>query len=200
MMENDRVARQLAFLAEADRLKSVLRRSLITDGSRQENSAEHSWHLALLAVVLAEYAEPGVDLNRVIRLVVLHDLVEIDAGDTFAYDVAGQAGRVAREERAAARLYGLLPADQAEECIVLWREFEAGLTPEAHFANALDRLQPVLQNLHTAGGTWRLHGVTLEQVLQRVEPVRTAAPTLWPAVERLLHDAVAAGLLASQVQ
>jgi putative hydrolase of HD superfamily len=195
-MEPDRVMRQLAFVAEADRLKNVLRRSLITDGSRQENSAEHSWHLALLAIVLAEYAEPGVDLSQVIRLVVLHDLVEIDAGDTFAYDVTGQAGRVEREERAAARIYNLLPADQAAYCLALWREFEAGVSPEARFANALDRLQPVLQNLRTNGGTWRRHGVTLEQVLQRVEPVRLAAPTLWPVVERLLQDAVAARLLA----
>ena len=128
-METDRVARQIEFLVEMDRLKSVLRQSLITDGSRRENSAEHSWHLALLALVLAEYAEPGLDLQRVIRMVLLHDVVEIDAGDTFAYDLAGQSGRLERELRAAERLFGLLPPDQAEPFAAIWHEFEAGETP-----------------------------------------------------------------------
>lgn len=191
-----RMSEQITFIVELDRLKSVLRRSMITDGSRNENSAEHSWHLAMLALVLAEYAEPAVDLNHVVRMVLVHDVVEIDAGDTFAYDTAGQTGRVAREELAARRIYGLLPVDQAQTLLGLWREFEAGVTPDARFANALDRLQPMLQNLNTSGGTWRSHGITLRQVLLRAAPIREAAPALWPYIESLLMGAVMSGLLA----
>ena len=161
--------RQVGFLLEADRLKTVLRQSTLTDRSRRENSAEHSWHLALMALVLAEHAPPGTDLGRVMVMVVLHDLVEIDAGDLFAYATPADQARQERAERAAAdRLFALLPPAQASSLRALWEEFEERATAEAKFARALDRLQPMLINMVTDGGTWAAHGVTADQVLVRV--------------------------------
>jgi len=189
MSENfgqDRFQRQLAFIVEIDKLKTVLRRSMLTDLSRRENSAEHSWHLTLMAVLLHEHAEQPVDLMRVMKMLLVHDIVEIDAGDTFAYDVAGRVDKEERERRAADRLFSLLPEDHAVELRACWDEFEENRSPEARFANALDRLQPLLQNLHTKGGTWRSHGVTLEQVIERMQPIQNACPSLWPWVEHSL--------------
>ncbi len=189
MSENfgqDRFQRQLAFIVEIDKLKTVLRRSMLTDLSRRENSAEHSWHLTLMAVLLHEHAEQPVDLMRVMKMLLVHDIVEIDAGDTFAYDVAGRVDKEERERRAADRLFSLLPEDHAVELRACWDEFEENRSPEARFANALDRLQPLLQNLHTKGGTWRSHGVTLEQVIERMQPIQSACPSLWPWVEHSL--------------
>jgi len=191
-----RMERQLAFVMELDRLKGVLRQTRVLDGARQENSAEHSWHLAFCAVVLAEHAPPGTDLPRVLKMVLVHDVVEIDAGDAFAYDPAANLGKEERERLAAARICGLLPADQAEELGALWEEFEAGTTPDARFANALDRLQPLLLNFQGRGGSWRYHSVTHDRVLARMDPIREGAPGLWPLVLRLLDEAVARGYLA----
>jgi len=173
---------QIAFLLEADRLKNVLRRTTLTDSSRQENSAEHSWHLALAAMILKEYAVEPVDLPRVTKMVVVHDLVEIDAGDTFAYDSAANTSKSVRERAAADRIFSLLPPDLGGELRTLWEEFEAYATPDARFANAIDRLQPLLQNMKTEGGTWRVYGPTREQVLERMDPVRVAVPAFWPVV------------------
>ena len=173
---------QLAFLAEIDRLKGIIRRTPIMDGSRLENSAEHSWHLAMMAVVLAEHAEPGVDVGRVMRMVLVHDIVEIDAGDTFAYDVAANVGKEEREQRSADRIFGLLPSAQAAELRALWDEFEDGTTPESRFALALDRLQPLLANDRAGGGSWRTHAVTREQVVARMRPIEGAMPAVWPLV------------------
>jgi putative hydrolase of HD superfamily len=189
----DRLARQLAFIVEIDKLKTVLRQTLLTDESRRENSAEHSWHLALMAALLAEYAPAGADVARVVRMVLVHDLVEIDAGDAFCYDPVAVLGKEEREQACADRLFALLPADQAAEFRELWDEFEARTTPDGRFANALDRLQPLLQNLHTRGGTWRLNGVARGQVLKRMEPIRDTLPALWPVVEDILERAVAEG-------
>lgn len=186
MSELTRVEHQLAFLLEIDRLKGVLRQTLLCDGSRHENSAEHSWHLALMAVVLAEHAAEPVDVTRVIGMLLVHDVVEIDAGDTFAYDTSANADRAARERQAADRIFGLLPPEQGRELRALWEEFEARETAEARAANALDRLQPLLLNDRARGGSWRTHGVRRSQVLQRMEPIRTALPTLWPTVERIV--------------
>lgn len=180
--DTSRLERQLAFIVEADRLKSVLRRTTLCDGSRQENSAEHSWHLALMATVLSEHADPAVNVARVMRMVLVHDLVEIDAGDTFAYDVAANVGREARERVAAERIFGLLPTEQGDELRTLWSEFEAQSTPDARAAAALDRLQPLLNNHQSGGGSWRLHGVSRAQVLRRMEPIRTGLPAVWPSV------------------
>ena len=177
-----RIDQQLVFLVEADKLKNVLRRTTLTDGSRHENTAEHSWHLALTAMVLQEYASSPVNLPKVLRMLVVHDVVEIDAGDTFAYDAAGNATKEARERRAADRIFGLLPADLAAELRSLWEEFDAAATPEARFANAVDRIQPFLQNRETGGGTWHTHNLSRDQVLARMDPVRTALPQLWPTI------------------
>jgi putative hydrolase of HD superfamily len=178
----DRLERQLAFLAEVDRLKGVLRRTTLCDGSRAENSAEHSWHLAVAALVLGEHAGRDVDLLHVVRMVLVHDLVEIDAGDTFAYDAKANEDREARELRAADRIFGMLPGSQGTELRALWEEFESGETPSARFAIALDRLQPLLSNHHAKGGSWRAHGVNRAQVLRRMAPIEAAAPSLWPTV------------------
>lgn len=185
---DERLDRQLRFLVEIDRLKSVLRRTLLTDGSRRENSAEHSWHIALMAVLLAEHAPDGTDLDRAVRMLLVHDLVEIDAGDTFAYDASGNDTRAAREQAAADRIFGLLPPDQAAELRALWDEFEAGLTPEARFAVAIDRLQPLMQNVMAGGGTWRAHGVTRQQVLERMRPIGQASDRLWRYAEWAVSD------------
>ena len=196
-MPADRLARQIAFLVEADRLKSVTRRTSLIDGSRLENSAEHSWHLALAAIILREYAAAPVDLVRVLELVVVHDLVEIDAGDAFAYDTAAQSIRAQREEAAADRLFGLLPPEQAEYVRDLWEEFEARQTIESQFANALDRLQPLLQNASSGGGSWRTHDLTRADVLRRMAPVETAMPAIWPTVVEIVDAFCAAGVLKS---
>ena len=159
-MTSPRLAQQLRFVAEADRLKAVLRQTRLMDASRRENSAEHSWHLALMAVVLAEYAPETTDLARVLEMLVLHDVIEIEAGDTFAYDAAANLDKAAREQAAATRTFGLLPQDLNARLRALWEEFEGGATNEARFANALDRLQPLLGNFYSGGGTWLEHGVT----------------------------------------
>lgn len=197
-MQTDRLAQQIQFIIEIDKLKGILRQTLLMDGSRRENSAEHSWHLAMMAVLLIEYAPVGVDLLDVIKMLLLHDLVEIDAGDTFCYDLQGNETKAEREMQAATRLFGLLPKDQGAELRAIWQEFEAQETAAARFAAALDRLQPVLHNQQTRGGTWQLHQINRSQVERRVSPIETGAPELWPFVQNLLDDCVAAGYLKPQ--
>ena len=195
-MSDERLTQQLRFLLEADRLKRVDRRNLLADGSRRENTAEHSWHLALLALVLAEHAVEPVDVGRVVAMLLLHDLVEIDAGDTYIYDDAAHDDKAARELAAADRLYALLPDDQALELRLLWDEFELGETVDARFARSLDRFQPLLLNHASEGRSWQEHGITADRV--RAVNLRAAdgAPPLGPVVEELIADAVARGLLA----
>lgn len=176
----------MAFLAESDRLKNVLRQTRILSGERRENDAEHSWHLALMAMVLAEHADPPVDLTRVLAMVVVHDLVEIDAGDTFVYDTAGMADKTEREVRAAERIFGLLPADQAAHMRALWDEFEAQGTSEALFAGALDRLAAVVPNAHLDGGTWREHEIPVERIVSRNAGIHDGAPALWSHAQSLI--------------
>lgn len=193
--EHGRLAQQIQFILEIDRLKQVLRQTLLTDSSRRENSAEHSWHLAIMAMILAEYAPAGVDLPQAIKMLLIHDLVEIDAGDTFCYDVQGNQDKAAREAQAATRLFGLLPAEQGEELRQLWEEFEAQHTVTAQFAAALDRIQPFLHNRQTQGGTWRIHNVSRAQVMQRMAPVATGTPALWEFVQQAIESCVTAGYL-----
>jgi len=189
-----RLERQLDFIRELDRLKSVLRRTSLIDRSRLENTAEHTWHLATMAVVLAEHAPEGADVARVIEMLLVHDIVEIDAGDTFAFDASANVGKLEREQAAASRLFGLLPADLAQRLRALWDEFEEGESPDARFANALDRMQGLVQNdAGGDGGSWRQHGVTAAQVLVRMSPIQRAAPGLWPVVLDAVARAVAAG-------
>ena len=192
-----RLQQQLAFILEADRLKQVIRRSYLVDASRLENSAEHSWHLALMALVLQEHANEEVSLLRVLQMVVIHDLVEIDCGDTYLFDDAAQAGKLAREELAAARLFGLLPPDQAAEFYALWQEFEARETADARFANALDRLIPLLHNYHSRGRSWQEHGIRSQQVRDRLASIDSGSLELWSYAEALIEAAVAEGILES---
>ena len=194
-MTNQRLQQQIAFVVEIDRLKQVLRQTTLIDASRRENSAEHSWHLAMMALVLAEYAPAGVDVQRAIHQVLIHDLVEIDAGDTFCYDAAGHDDKAQREQRAADRIFGLLPEAIAQELRQLWDEFEAQATPTARFAASLDRIQPLLHNWQTQGGTWKQHHISRAQVMQRMAPVETGAPELWPFVLEVIDESVEAGYL-----
>jgi putative hydrolase of HD superfamily len=193
---NPRLSKQIAFLVEADKLKTILRRTPLADASRLENSAEHSWHIGLAAMVLAEYAPPGVDVGHVLELVTVHDLVEIDAGDTFAYDPEHALTKDARERAAADRMFGLLPSGEGARLRALWEEFEERATPEARFANALDRFQALLLNMQSGGGSWTAHGVRRSQVLVRMEPVRAALPAVWPYVLDVIDRACASGLIS----
>ncbi|MBA85613.1 HD domain-containing protein [Thalassobius sp. S69A] len=175
-----RLDAQMAFLTEACKLKSVDRATLLCDGSRRENSGEHSWHLALYALTLAEHAPQGVDINRVIRMLLLHDLVEIDAGDAPIFGTHDPAATEADEQAAAARIFGLLPGDQGGELLALWQEFEANQTPDATFAKSLDRFQPPNQNLASGGGSWVEYNVDFDTVASKVgAKVAHGAPGLW---------------------
>ena len=191
----ERLRKQMEFIMETDRLKTVYRQTLVSDGSKRENDAEHSWHLALMAMLLQEHAAEPVDLLRVIKMVLIHDLVEIDAGDTFCYDQQANADKEQREQRAAERLFALLPEDQCRDMWQLWQEFEDRKTPEARFAAALDRLQPMLNNAVTGGGTWMRHDIGSSQVRKRGEPIAQASPVLGQYLEQLLEQAIAEGIL-----
>ncbi|MGA4878576.1 HD domain-containing protein [Streptomyces lydicamycinicus] len=189
----ERLRRQIEFIIEADRLKNVFRRSPLLSADRRENDAEHSWHLALMTLVLTEYADEPVDAGKVLALVVVHDLVEIYAGDTFLYDTAAAADQEEREQQAADKLFALLPDDQREYFRALWDEFEARVTPEARFAKAMDRLQPLLLNYGNRGGTWRTPGVTEEDVLARKSVIKDASADLWRYAQDLIHTGAANG-------
>ena len=180
MSQTDRLDAQMAFLSEACRLKSVTRANTPCDGTRYENSAEHSWHVALYALILGEHAPTGVSPDRVIKMLLLHDLVEIDAGDTPLYAQTDHNAIAQAEDAAATRLFGLLPADQTTALRALWDEFESAETPDARFAKAIDRFQPPNQNLASDGTSWRDHNATLTQVETRVgQPITRGAPVLW---------------------
>lgn len=186
----DRLTKQIDFILEIDKLKNILRRSLITDGSRRENDVEHSWHLAVMVTLLSEYAAEPVDLMRTVKMVLIHDIVEIDAGDTIIYDTGAREEVVQAERAAADRIFALLPADQAAEFRALWDEFEQRITSEARFARALDRLQPIMLNVATQGQTWRENKVTFDRVMALNRPIIEAgAPSLVPFLEQLLLDA-----------
>lgn len=196
-MKSARLDEQIEFLVEADKLKDVVRQTLCIHSRRSENDAEHSWHLCLLAIVLAEHAnEPNLDLARVLKMLIIHDLVEIDAGDTFAYDQAGMASQHEREARAADRIFGLLPEPQGPAFRALWDEFEERKTPESRFAAAVDRFQPMLQNCRTQGHAWAKHGITRDRVVRRNAHIAEGCAPLWDYAERMLDRAVAAGHLA----
>jgi acetyl esterase/lipase/5'-deoxynucleotidase YfbR-like HD superfamily hydrolase len=194
LSSEDRLKAQLAFLLEIDKLKLVQRRNELADASRRENTAEHSWHLVLFAMTLAEQS-PGIDAAHAVRLVAVHDLVEIDAGDTFFWDAKGYEDKEDRERAAAKRLFGLLPADQAAEYEALWEEFEAAQTPEAVFANAVDKLAPVLLNSHSGGRSWRENGITATMVREKMTVIRKASAKLGDALEMLIAKGEASGAL-----
>ena len=190
-----RLDQQIGFILELDTLKSVLRRSYLLNNTRRENSAEHSWHLSAMALVLAEHANVDIDQFRVLKMLLVHDIVEIDSGDTYIYDTAGNDTKAVREQEAAQRIFGLLPDDQKLELTQLWQEFEARETPEAKFAAALDRLMPLLHNYHTEGRSWREHGITKQQVLNLNRHIADGSQSLWEYAEALIGDAAAKGYL-----
>jgi putative hydrolase of HD superfamily len=190
-MTTSRLARQVDFITELDKLKLILRRISVVGGSRLENSAEHSWHLGVMVPILAEYAPDEVDVGRVMKMLLIHDVVEIDAGDTFCFDPEANLDKEEREVRAADRLFRMLPDDQAQELRGLWDEFESGRTPEARFANAMDRLQGLLMNYGNNGGTWLEYGITREQILTRMDPIREGAPAIWPFVLNVVDEVLA---------
>lgn len=195
-MIDPRLRQQIDFILEIDRLKEITRRTYLASGNRRENTAEHSWHLAMLVMVLAEYAAEPIDVGHTMKLVLVHDIVEIDAGDTFAYDTDGNNSKSKRETAAADRIFGLLPLDQAQSMRALWDEFEARATPEARFANVVDRLMPMLHNFYTDGKGWSEHGVTIDRVVERNQTiVAEGSPALWDFVEHLLKVAIAKGYL-----
>ncbi|MGG6269748.1 HD domain-containing protein [Leptolyngbya sp. AN03gr2] len=190
-----RLQAQIQFIVEIDKLKHVFRQTLLMDKSRRENDAEHSWHLAMMAIVLSEYADSQVNLLRVLKMVLIHDLVEIDAGDTFCYDAIALQDQSDREQKAADRLFGMLPENIGEELRTLWEEFEAKETLDAQFAAALDRLQPLLHNYYTQGGTWKMANVTEAQVRKRMAPVSICSPVLGEFVDSLIEDAIRQGFI-----
>ncbi len=195
-MDNERLRKQIEFIVEIDKLKQVLRQNVITGGSRNENDAEHSWHMAVMAILLSEYAgEKNLDLLRVMKMILIHDIVEIDAGDTFCYDEKGYEDKSEREEKAAERLFNILPEDQARELYVLWKEFEELKTPEARFAACLDRFQPLLLNYNTNGHTWQKPGVTSEKVYKRNGILEDNAPQLWELAKEIIEDSINKGIL-----
>ena len=192
-MDSKRLDQQIEFLVEIDRLKSIVRQTLLVDGSRQEDSAEHSWHLAILAVVLVEHSNAPVNLFRVLKMILVHDLVEIDAEDTYCYDEEANRNKEEREKKAADRIFNLLPPDQAVEFHSLWEEFECRQTADAVFAAALDRLQPLLINFRAGGVMWRKHRIRKEQVYLRNSPMEEGSPVLWEYAERMIKDAIEKG-------
>lgn len=188
--------KRMRFILESDKLKGILRNTLITDQSRFESAAEHSWHVALTALVLFDAMPGELDRLRILEMLLVHDLVEIDAGDMLCYDVDRRSAQKEKERKAAERIFNLLPADQAAMLRQRWLEFEAGQTPEARFAQAVDRLQPLLQAIRTGGRTWRHHHIRKEQVIERMQPIRTALPSLWGAVLDMIEAATEKGHLA----
>lgn len=193
---NERLNRQIDFIREIDKLKTIFRQSYLMDQTRHENDAEHTWHITLMSWLLEEHLEQEkVNLLHVMKMLLVHDLVEIDAGDTFAYDEKGQEGKFERELAAAKRIFGLLPVDQRNEMLSLWLEFEERDTLESRYASAMDRIQPLLHNYFTQGKAWREHGVTSDRVLARIQFMREELPGLYTQLEHLIQDAVHKGYL-----
>lgn len=193
----DRLSRQLQFVAEAGRLRAVQRQTMLTEPRRRENSAEHSWHLTVMAITLGEYAPPGTDLGRVVAMLALHDIVEVDAGDLSVYAAeTEQAQQRDAEQAAAERIFGLLPPDEAGRLRQLWNDFEERASPEARFARALDRLQPMLENVKVGGGTWQERAVTADQVLTKVALIADGSVRLGRFARDLIDQAVRDGILA----
>ena len=178
-MEKSRIEKQFEFILEADKEKSILRQTLLSDGKAHENDADHAWHMALMCILLSEYANEPIDVLRTISMILIHDIVEIDAGDTYAYDAQVLSTQSEREQKAADRLYSLLPDDQRDKLRALWEEFEEGKTPEAKFARALDNVQPAMLNNATDGARWVCHAVKLSQILRRNKNTAEGSAALW---------------------
>lgn len=190
-----RLEKQLQFIVEIDKIKQIYRQTYLSDASRKENDAEHSWHIALMAYLLREYADASVDVSRVVPMVLMHDLVEIDAGDTYAYDTVGKATQHEREEKAATRIFGLLPEEQRDWCMKLWQEFEAYETEDAKYAHLLDNLQPLLLNDASGGRSWAEHEVHRSQICQRNKRVPETSIQIWEKMKAIIDSYVDAGIV-----
>ncbi len=187
----ERLKQQILFIKEIDNIKHIFRKTRLFDNSRFENDSEHSWHLALMAIILSEYSNEPVDLLKVIKMVLVHDIVEIYAGDTFLYDESGNKNKSLKEMESAEKIFGLLPQDQKEEFIEIWQEFERRETPESKFAAAIDRLEPLLQNYYTEGYTWKKNNIHKEQVLRKNEPlISGGSSVLWEFASGLIYESV----------
>ncbi|WP_430403093.1 HD domain-containing protein [Fluviicola sp.] len=194
-MTPENLLKQIDFIKEIDKLKYIQRKTKLFNSDRNENDAEHSWHLALMAMVLMEHSNKSIDLLKVIKMVLIHDIVEIDAGDTFIYDTQKNHSNTDEERLAANRIFGLLPTAQAEELIAIWEEFEAGETDEAKFAKAMDRLEPLLQNTSNEGGTWTEFDVSYEKVHQKKSVIKEGSAQIWDFAEQLINESVEKGIL-----
>lgn len=194
-IKNEKIYNQIKFAITIDEMKNIFRRNLLADGSRRENDAEHSWHLAMLAMILEEYSAEKVDIERVLKIALIHDLIEVYAGDTFAYDAKGNEDKHEREIQAAEKLFGMLDPVQGAEIRGLWDEFEAMETAESKYANAIDRIQPLILNYLTDGHTWKMGDVTSDKIYKRMDIIRTATPELWHIVEGIINTSIKAGIL-----
>ncbi len=194
-MTPDQLLQQINFIKEIDKIKYIQRKTKLFHSDRPENDAEHSWHLAMMTIVLAEHSDVPVDVLKVLKMVLIHDIVEIDAGDTFIYDTQKNHSNTENELIAAKRIFGLLPDEQANELIAIWQEFEAGETPEARFAKAMDRIEPLLQNTSNNGGTWREFDVDYSKVFEKKKVIAQGSATLWKFAENLLNESVEKGIL-----
>ena len=195
MAISDKLLQQISFIKEIDKVKYIQRKTKLFNSDRNENDAEHSWHLALMAIVLAEHANGPIDILKVVKMVLIHDIVEIDAGDTFLYDTQKDHINTDEERLAAERIFGMLPKEQADELIAVWEEFEAGQTPEAKFAKSMDRLEPLLQNTSNNGGTWKEFDVSYDKVYQKKSVIKEGSATIWNYAENLINESVAKGIL-----
>ena len=194
-IKDEKLQRQIKFAIVIDEMKNVFRRNLIIDGTRRENDAEHSWNLAMLAMLFEEYSTEKVDLEKVLKIALVHDLIEVYAGDTFAYDVKGNEDKLQREIESAEKLFGILDPVQGAEIRALWDEFEAKETAESKYANAIDRIQPLINNYMTNGHTWKEGDVHAPQIYKRMDIIRTATPALWPIVEGIISTSIEIGIL-----
>ena len=194
-MQTDNLLKQVAFIKEIDKLKYIQRKTKLFNSDRCENDAEHSWHLAMMTIVLAEHSDKPIDVLKVLKMVLIHDIVEIDAGDTFIYDTAKSHTNTDEELIAAKRIFGLLPEEQAEEFIAIWEEFEEGITEDAKFAKTMDRFEPLLQNISNNGGTWAEFNVPYQKVYDKKKAIKNGSTVIWNYAENLINESVDKGIL-----
>ena len=197
-MQIDNLLKQVAFIKEIDKLKYIQRKTKLFNSNRHENDAEHSWHLAMMTIVLASHADKPIDVLKVLKMVLIHDIVEIDAGDIFIYDSVKSHANTDEERIAAKRIFGLLPVEQAEEFIAIWEEFEEGATDDAKFAKAMDRFEPLLQNTSNNGGTWAEFNVPYQKVYNKKKAIKNGSTTIWNYADNLLNESVDKGILIKQ--
>lgn len=194
-MQSNNLLQQINFIKEIDKIKYIERKTKLFNSDRRENDAEHSWHLAMLTIVLAEHSDVPIDVLKVLKMVLIHDIVEIDAGDTFIYDTEKNHTNTDEERTAANRIFGMLPKKQADELISIWEEFENGESNEAKFAKSMDRFEPLLQNASNSGGTWTEFGVNYDKVFEKKKDIKEGSNSLWRYAENLINESVEKGIL-----